>query len=239
MAGGRRADRANGSLARTDGSRRSHTAGRARDTATGWPMDMRCRIRHRASQAADVHDLSVVIDPAAYAWRNTRLARATVGRGGDLRGACGHARRVSLRDARSCRGWTHSASPRLNSCRSPISPDARNWGYDGVLPYAPDASYGTPEDLKALVDAAHELGLMMFLDVVYNHFGPDGNYLSLYAPQFFREDMQTPWGPAIDFRRPRGSRILHGKCAVVADGISVRRSAFRRGSCDRGTGLGR
>ena len=71
-----------------------------------------------------------------------------------------------------------------------------------MLPYAPDAAYGTPDDLKALVDAAHDLGLMIFLDVVYNHFGPDGNYLSLYAPQFFREDRHTPWGPAIDFRRP-------------------------------------
>ena len=81
-------------------------------------------------------------------------------------------------------------------------PGRRNWGYDGVLPYAPDAAYGTPDDLKALVDAAHDHGLMIFLDVVYNHFGPDGNYLPLYAPQFFREDRQTPWGPAIDFRRP-------------------------------------
>jgi maltooligosyltrehalose trehalohydrolase len=80
-------------------------------------------------------------------------------------------------------------------------PGARNWGYDGVLPYAPDSAYGTPEDLKELVDTAHGLGLMMFLDVVYNHFGPDGNYLGSYAPQFFRDDVKTPWGPAIDFRR--------------------------------------
>jgi maltooligosyltrehalose trehalohydrolase len=80
-------------------------------------------------------------------------------------------------------------------------PGRRNWGYDGVLPYAPDSAYGTPEDLKELIDAAHGLGLMMFLDVVYNHFGPDGNYLFTYAPQFFRDDVKTPWGPAIDFRR--------------------------------------
>src|SRR5579872_432062 len=80
-------------------------------------------------------------------------------------------------------------------------PGRRNWGYDGVLLYAPDASYGTPDDLKALIDTAHELELMIFLDVVYNHFGPDGNYLSLYAPQYFRADKQTPWGPAIDFHR--------------------------------------
>jgi malto-oligosyltrehalose trehalohydrolase len=75
----------------------------------------------------------------------------------------------------------------------------RNWGYDGVLPYAPDSSYGRPEELKALVQAAHRAGLMMFLDVVYNHFGPKGNFLNLYAPQFFTEKHKTPWGAAIDF----------------------------------------
>jgi maltooligosyltrehalose trehalohydrolase len=80
-------------------------------------------------------------------------------------------------------------------------PSGRNWGYDGVLPFAPDASYGTPEQLKALIDAAHGLGMMIFLDVVYNHFGPDGNYLNSYALPFFRDDLHTPWGKAIDFRR--------------------------------------
>jgi maltooligosyltrehalose trehalohydrolase len=78
-------------------------------------------------------------------------------------------------------------------------PGARGWGYDGVLPFAPDASYGSPDDLKRLVQAAHRRGLMMFLDVVYNHFGPDGNYLHAYAPQFFTDRHQTPWGSAIDF----------------------------------------
>ncbi|MGH8668435.1 MAG: malto-oligosyltrehalose trehalohydrolase, partial [Burkholderiales bacterium] len=75
----------------------------------------------------------------------------------------------------------------------------RNWGYDGVLPYAPDSRYGRPEALKALVQAAHQAGLMVFLDVVYNHFGPKGNFLHLYAPQFFTERHKTPWGAAIDF----------------------------------------
>jgi malto-oligosyltrehalose trehalohydrolase len=77
----------------------------------------------------------------------------------------------------------------------------RNWGYDGVLLYAPDSSYGRPEDLRALIDAAHARGLMVFLDVVYNHFGPEGNYLPRYAPQFFTA-AQTPWGSAIDYRNP-------------------------------------
>ncbi len=80
-------------------------------------------------------------------------------------------------------------------------PGTRNWGYDGVLPFAPEASYGTPEELKSLIDTAHSLGIMVFLDVVYNHFGPDGNYLGEYASGFFRHDMHTPWGAAIDFRK--------------------------------------
>jgi len=78
----------------------------------------------------------------------------------------------------------------------------RNWGYDGVLWYAPDSAYGRPDDLKTLVDEAHRRGLMMFLDVVYNHFGPEGNYLGRYAPDFFTE-AQTPWGRAIDYRVPQ------------------------------------
>ena len=77
-------------------------------------------------------------------------------------------------------------------------PGKRNWGYDGVLLYAPDSSYGRPEDLKALVEAAHARGLMVLLDVVYNHFGPDGNYLPLYAPQTFTNHHKTPWGDAIN-----------------------------------------
>jgi malto-oligosyltrehalose trehalohydrolase len=77
-----------------------------------------------------------------------------------------------------------------------------NWGYDGVLLYAPDSAYGRPDDLKSLVDAAHSRGLMVFLDVVYNHFGPEGNYLGQYAPGFFTT-AHTPWGGAIDYRVPQ------------------------------------
>ena len=81
-------------------------------------------------------------------------------------------------------------------------PGRRNWGYDGVLPFAPDSSYGAPDDLKRLVDRAHGLGLMMFLDVVYNHFGPAGNYLHAYARSFFTERHQTPWGAGLNFDGP-------------------------------------
>ncbi len=81
-------------------------------------------------------------------------------------------------------------------------PGKRNWGYDGVLPYAPDSSYGRPEDFRALVEAAHSRQMMVFLDVVYNHLGPEGNYLSLYAPEFFTDRYVTPWGPALNFDGP-------------------------------------
>ncbi|MCF8198766.1 MAG: malto-oligosyltrehalose trehalohydrolase [Sulfuritalea sp.] len=78
-------------------------------------------------------------------------------------------------------------------------PGRHNWGYDGVLPFAPDAAYGRPEDFKRLVAASHERGLMVLLDVVYNHFGPEGNYLHAYAPTFFNAQHETPWGAAINF----------------------------------------
>ncbi len=87
-------------------------------------------------------------------------------------------------------------------------PGARNWGYDGALPYAPAQAYGTPDDLKRMVDRAHALGLMVLLDVVYNQFGPDGNYLPLYAPGFFREDRHTPWGAGIDSRKEEVRRFF-------------------------------
>jgi malto-oligosyltrehalose trehalohydrolase len=86
-------------------------------------------------------------------------------------------------------------------------PGTRNWGYDGVFLFAPDSSYGRPEDLKALVEAAHLRGLTVLLDVVYNHFGPDGNYLPLYAPQCFTERHKTPWGPAVNYDGPESRTV--------------------------------
>jgi maltooligosyltrehalose trehalohydrolase len=78
-------------------------------------------------------------------------------------------------------------------------PGKRNWGYDGVLQFAPESSYGRPEDLKRLIAAAHARELMVMLDVVYNHFGPEGNYLHAYAAPFFTERHHTAWGAAINF----------------------------------------
>jgi malto-oligosyltrehalose trehalohydrolase len=163
-------------------------------------------------QPDDVHGPSVIVDPRSYAWQ----ARAWRGRPwheavlyelhvgaftpeGDFDGV----RRRLDRLARL--GVTAIELMPLAEF-----PGRRNWGYDGVLPFAPDACYGTPERLKALVDAAHERELMMFVDVVYNHFGPDGNYLGVYAPPFFTERRHTPWGAAIDFsQRPVRDFFIH------------------------------
>lgn len=93
-------------------------------------------------------------------------------------------------------------------------PGRRNWGYDGVLPYAPSCAYGDPDNLRRLIDTAHGLGLMVFVDVVYNHFGPQGNYLGHYASAFFRTDQQTPWGPAIDFRHPAVREFFIGNAEM-------------------------
>jgi len=92
---------------------------------------------------------------------------------------------------------------------------SRNWGYDGVLWYAPDSGYGRPDELKTLIDEAHLRGLMVFLDVVYNHFGPEGNYLGRYAPTFFT-DAQTPWGQCDRLPGPAGSCLRHRERAVLA-----------------------
>jgi maltooligosyltrehalose trehalohydrolase len=86
-------------------------------------------------------------------------------------------------------------------------PGDRNWGYDGVLQFAPAPCYGAPAELKALIDGAHGLGMMVLLDVVYNHFGPEGNYLHAYCPEFFNPSHRTPWGAAINFDG-EGSRTV-------------------------------
>lgn len=149
----------------------------------------------------DVHGASQVIDPEAYAWSDD----AWTGR------PWNEAVIYELHIGTFTPEGTFAAAKAQLAELSQLGitavelmpladfPGQRNWGYDGVLPFAPDASYGTPEELKALVDAAHGLGLMMLIDVVYNHFGPEGNYLHAYCPQFFNPAHQTPWGAAINF----------------------------------------
>ncbi|HEY8521749.1 MAG TPA: malto-oligosyltrehalose trehalohydrolase [Gammaproteobacteria bacterium] len=158
-------------------------------------------------QPDDVHGPSEVIDPASYAWAD-----------GAWRGRPWHEAVVYELHvgAFTPQGTFLAAAEKLDHLvrlgvtsieLMPIAdfPGERSWGYDGVLPFAPDASYGRPEHLKALVDAAHARNVMVLLDVVYNHFGPDGNYLPLYAPQVFTDRHETPWGNALNFDGP-GSR---------------------------------
>ncbi|WP_202615463.1 malto-oligosyltrehalose trehalohydrolase [Rhizobium deserti] len=151
-------------------------------------------------QPQDVHGPSEVIDPAAYHWET----ESWQGRPWE---------EIVLYELHlgsfTEKGGFRAAIERLDHLKAlgvtgiqimPISdfPGGYNWGYDGVLPYAPDSSYGRPEDLMALVDAAHARGICVFLDVVYNHFGPDGNYMPNYAP-LFTEHHKTPWGNGINY----------------------------------------
>jgi maltooligosyltrehalose trehalohydrolase len=87
-------------------------------------------------------------------------------------------------------------------------PGTAGWGYDGVALFAPHAPYGTPDELRAFIDQAHDLGLSVFLDVVYNHFGPAGNYLSAYSSDYFSSETKNAWGEAPDFSRPPMRRLL-------------------------------
>ena len=154
-------------------------------------------------QPDDVNGPSEVIDHAAYRWRTPdwrgrpwedavilELHVGTFTPQGTFRAA------IDKLDHVAAAGFTAIEL-------MPVADFAgrRNWGYDGVLLYAPDSAYGRPDDLRALIDAAHQRGLMVLLDVVYNHFGPEGNYLGRYAPAFFTA-AATPWGSAIDYRVP-------------------------------------
>jgi maltooligosyltrehalose trehalohydrolase len=159
------------------------------------------------SQPGGVLGASMVVDPRDYVWKcndwsgmpwhHAVICEVHVGTMGGFDTLC-------------------QALPRLAACgytAIELMPVAsfqgdRNWGYDGVLPYAPDASYGSIHSFKAMIDEAHRLGMAVILDVVYNHFGPVGNELPSYAPEFFREDVHTPWGAAIDFRRPQVARYF-------------------------------
>jgi maltooligosyltrehalose trehalohydrolase len=151
-------------------------------------------------QPAGVHAPSMVIDPRAYAWRETAW-----------RGRPWHEMVLyELHVGTFTPGGTYAAAAeRLDDVAAlgvtaielmPLAQPAgsRNWGYDGVLPFAPQRAYGTPDELKAFVEAAHARGLCVLLDVVYNHFGPEGNYLHQFAGAFFTERHHTPWGAAIN-----------------------------------------
>jgi len=158
-------------------------------------------------QPLDVGGPSQVIDPSTYVWKHpewrgrpwaeTVLYEAHVGLLGGFEGL--QARVPDL----VALGVTAIELMPIGEFAG-----ARNWGYDGVMPFAPDSAYGQPDALKVLIDQAHGLGLMVFLDVVYNHFGPDGNWLPSYAPEFFDAASKTPWGAAIDFHKAAVRRFF-------------------------------
>ena len=167
-------------------------------------------------QYGDVHDDSIVVGNDDYAWRHTRwqpppweqavIYEVHVGLAGGFNGLC-----ERLPELAALGITVVELMPIADF------PGERNWGYDGVLPYAPDTVYGTPTELKRLVDCAHGLGLAVMLDVVYNHFGPDGNYLPQLAEPFFRGDVATPWGAAIDFRRHEVRRFFEDNACYWLD----------------------
>jgi len=160
-------------------------------------------------QPGDVHGASEVVDPLAYGWRDGAWAGlpperlvfyelhvGTFTPDGTFRGVADR--------------LDHLASLGVTAIElMPVAdfPGRWGWGYDGVLLFAPEASYGHPDDLKALVDGCHARGLAVFLDVVYNHFGPEGNYLHRYAPGFFTPRHRSLWGDGINYDGP-GAEIV-------------------------------
>jgi len=155
-------------------------------------------------QPEGVQGPSEVIDANAFAWRDgdwrgrpwheTVLYELHVG---TFTRAGTYAAAISRLDALAELGVTAIELLPLNTF-----PGQQGWGYDGVLLYAPHPAYGRPDDLKQLVQSAHDRGLMVLIDVVYNHFGPEGNYLGRYAADFFAPEHRTPWGSAINYAHP-------------------------------------
>ena len=160
-------------------------------------------------QPDGVHGWSEIVDPCAFAWRDDAWKRL------DPRDAVLYELHVGTFTPE---GTFAAAAERLEDVRDlgvtaieimPVAdfPGSRNWGYDGVCLFAPARAYGRPDDLRALVDRAHRLGLAVVLDVVYNHFGPEGAYLHRFAPAFFTDRHTTPWGVAINLDGP-GSSVV-------------------------------
>ena len=220
-------------IAREAGWYTARVAGAAVGTRYRFVIDGESAVADPASrfQPEGVHGPSEVVDPAGFEWRDTAW-----------RGRPWHeAVLYELHVGTFTRGGTFAAAAeRLDHLAGlgvtavelmPLAefPGARGWGYDGVLWFAPFHGYGRPEDLKAFVRAAHERGLMVLIDVVYNHFGPEGNRLHRYAPQFFSERRDTPWGPAINFdgpdSRPVRDFIIHNALYWIeefhADGLRL------------------
>jgi 1,4-alpha-glucan branching enzyme/maltooligosyltrehalose trehalohydrolase len=179
-----------------------HVADARPGTLYHWRIDDELDVPDPASRwnPLGVHQPSCVVDPQAFEWDEGWNGRPW--------------HEVVLYElhvgAFTPEGTFAAAAKRLQELKDigitavelmPLAdfPGRFGWGYDGVLPFAPHAAYGSPDDLKAFIQQAHRLGLMVFLDVVYNHFGPEGNYLHRYAPDFFSRTRSSPWGAAINF----------------------------------------
>ena len=163
------------------------------------------------SQPDGPHGSSEIVDPAAYAWNDEGW------QGIGPNGLVIYELHVGTYTPE---GTFDAVIPHLSELKAlgvtaieimPIAefPGRWNWGYDGVDLYAPESAYGGPEGLRRLVDAAHGIGLAVLLDVVYNHFGPDGNYLRVYAKDYFTDRHTTPWGDAVNYDGPNGAQVRH------------------------------
>jgi maltooligosyltrehalose trehalohydrolase len=150
------------------------------------------------------HGPSQVIDPSAFAWTDKPW------RGVSLPGQMLYEMHVGTFTREGTWAAAESELPELAAAGitvlevMPVAdfPGQFGWGYDGVNLFAPTRLYGTPDDFRGFVDRAHAAGLGVILDVVYNHFGPDGNYLKRFAPQYFTDRYQNEWGEAINFDGP-------------------------------------
>jgi maltooligosyltrehalose trehalohydrolase len=171
-------------------------------TRYAWSIDGGKELPDPAShyQPDGVHNPSVVVDHSSFRWSDERW------NGIPLESMILYELHVGTF---SREGTFDAIIPRLNALHDvgintieimPVAqfPGARNWGYDGVYPFAVHNTYGGPDGLKRFVDACHSEGMAVILDVVYNHLGPEGNYLALYAP-YFTEKYATLWGSAINF----------------------------------------
>ncbi len=182
----------------------------AADTPYRYRIDGRIEVPDPAARANDdVHGPSRVVDPHRYIWHD-----------GHWRGRPWHEAVICELHvgAFTAEGTYRAAIDKLDHLVEagitfielmPLAEFAgrRGWGYDGVLWFAPESAYGSPEDLKSLVDAAHARGLGVLLDVVYNHFGPEGNWLHAYVPEFFNARHHTPWGAAINYDGPASRAV--------------------------------
>jgi maltooligosyltrehalose trehalohydrolase len=170
------------------------------------------------SQPDGVHGPSLVVDPAAYTWQDSAW------RCPPMRDLVFYEVHIGTFTPAGTFSAAIDQLPHLQDLGinalqiMPVAdfPGLRGWGYDGVSLFAPARCYGTPDDLRALVDAAHAHGIAVVLDVVYNHLGPDGNYLGVYSRFYFNDEVHTPWGAALNYDGRQHAAVRHYFLSNVA-----------------------